>query len=201
MKAIFSAVAIAALSALVSSTPLTKRSADGPILTSVSPTYLHIISEAEPNTDQATTFGLNTAIISRTDGSNDIDTLVSFDIPAMSAIAGATASSTCDFFINNAASVNGSQTIQLFTLVSEVDLSQPLTWNTAPSSNQYEGAYFVVEGAATGGSVAIDVFTFPCLFGQSMEFIVRPFGDDVFITWTQGGAGAVPTGAFIEVRN
>jgi hypothetical protein len=201
MKAIFSAVAIAALSALVASAPLTQRSANGPILASISPTFLHVVSQAQPNTDEATAFGLNTAIISRTDGSDDIDTLVSFDIPAMSAIAGATTSSTCDFFINNAASVNGSQTMQLFTLVSEVDLSQPLTWNTTPSSDQYEGAYYIVEGAATGGSVAIDVLTFPCLFGQTMEFIMRPSGDNVFITWTQGGAGAVPTGAFIEVRN
>ena len=185
MKAIFSTLSIAALCALVTSIPAS---------------YYHVIDENKPNTDVSATYGSQTAVISRSDTTLDIDTLVNFEIPDLSSIPGASASSTCDFVVFNAASVSGSQTLQLFTLVSEVDLTGPVTFNSAPSSDQYKGMYFIQEGATTT-SLAIDVTSFPCQFGTTMQFIMRPQNDNDFITWTQGGAGAVPVGAFIEIRN
>jgi hypothetical protein len=202
MKTIFSTLAVAALCALVSAAPTRVAKRSGALVTSIPASYFHVIDENQPNVDvSATTYGYQTAVISRSDTTLDIDTLVNFEIPALSAISGATSSSTCDFVVYNVAEATGSQTIQLFTLVSEVDLAQPLTFNTAPSSNQYEGMYFLQEGAATGVSIAIDVSSFPCQFGTTMQFIMRPQNDNDYITWTQGGAGAVPVGAFIEIRN
>jgi len=200
MKAIFSTLSIAALCALVSAAPTRVAKRSGALVTSIPASYYHVIDENKPNTDVSATYGSQTAVISRSDTTLDIDTLVNFEIPDLSSIPGASASSTCDFVVFNAASVSGSQTLQLFTLVSEVDLTGPVTFNSAPSSDQYKGMYFIQEGATTT-SLAIDVTSFPCQFGTTMQFIMRPQNDNDFITWTQGGAGAVPVGAFIEIRN
>jgi len=200
MKAIFSTLSIAALCALVSAAPTRVGKRSGALVTSIPASYYHVIDENKPNTDVSATYGSQTAVISRSDTTLDIDTLVNFEIPDLSSIPGASASSTCDFVVFNAASVSGSQTLQLFTLVSEVDLTGPVTFNSAPSSDQYKGMYFIQEGATTT-SLAIDVTSFPCQFGTTMQFIMRPQNDNDFITWTQGGAGAVPVGAFIEIRN
>ena len=200
MKAIFSTLSIAALCALVSAAPTRVAKRSGALVTSIPASRYHVIDQNHPNTDVSATFGSNTAVISRSDTTLDVDTLVNFEIPDLSSIPGASASSTCDFVVFNAASVSGSQTLQLFTLVSEVDLTGPVTFNSAPSSDQYKGMYFIQEGATTT-SLAIDVTSFPCQFGTTMQFIMRPQNDNDFITWTQGGAGAVPVGAFIEIRN
>jgi hypothetical protein len=34
-----------------------------------------------------------------------------------------------------------------------------------------------------------------------VQFLVRPEGDNDYITWSQGGGGAVLTGAYIQVSN
>jgi hypothetical protein len=205
MKAIFSTLSIAALCALVSAAPtrIAKRNANGPLVTQIAASAFHIIDENNPNTDVNGNFQTNTAVISRSDTTLDIDTLVNFVIPPLSEIPGATASSTCDFVVYNAFEITGSQTLQLFTTVTEADLAGPLTFNTAPSSNQYEGMYFVngASAANPGISVAIDVNSFPCQFGSTMQFIMRPQNDNDFITWEQGGSGAIQVGAFIEIRN
>lgn len=199
MKAIFSAISVAAICALVSAAPTRVAKRQSTVVTSIPASYYHVIDENQPNTDVGPNYGSQTAVISRSDTTLDIDTLVNFDIPALSAIPGATASSTCAFKVDTVASALGSQTLQLFTTVTEVDLTGTVTFNTAPSSNQYEGMYFCQESAASGGSIAIDVNSFPCQFGTTMQFILRPQNDNDFITWTQGGAGAVPVGAFIEI--
>lgn len=202
MKAVFSAIALAALSTLISAVPVKRQAID-----LIPASYNYVISQAEPDVDQAPIYGSpNIAVISRVNGYNDIDTIVNFDIPDISTITGATPSSTCSFVIYNVASLNGSETMQLFTLNQWVDLtSGPVTWNSAnPTSvNQNYGTYQVFSGATTGPSVAIDggSWTFPCQFGQTLQFLLRPEGDNDYISWSQGGGGAVLTGAYIQVSN
>jgi len=202
MKAIFSALAIAALSSVISAAP-TKRQT----LSFIPSSYNYVVSQAQPDVDQAPIVGSSSiAIISRTNGNNDVDTIVNFDIPAMSDIPGATPSSTCSFAIYNVAALSGSQTMQLYTLNQFVDLfSPPVTWNSADvqSVNQYLGTYEVFSGATTGPSVATDggSWTFPCQFGYTMQFLMRPEGDNDYITWSEGGGGAVLTGAYIQVNS
>jgi hypothetical protein len=202
MKAIFSVIAIAAVSAVVSAAP-TKRQA----LSLIPASYNYVVSQAEPDVDQAPVYGNpNVAVISRTNGYDDIDTIVDFAIPDITSIPGATSSSTCSFVVYNVAALSGSQTLQVYTLNQWVDLfSPPVTWNSADvqSVNQNYGTYEVFSGATTGPSVAIDggSWTFPCQFGQTVQFLLRAEGDNDYITWSQGGGGAVLTGAYIQVSN
>lgn len=202
MKAIFSALAIAALSSVISAVP-TKRQA----LSLVPASYNYVVSQAQPDVDEEPTAGgPNVAVISRTNGNNDIDTIVNFDMPDISQIPGATPSSTCSFVIYNVAALSGSETMQLYTLNEFVDLySPPVTWNSADvqSVNQNYGTYQVFSGATTGPSVAIDggSWTFPCQFGQTLQFLMRPEGQDDYITWSEGGGGAVLAGAYIQVNS
>ena len=203
MKAIISSLVIAAVSVIVSAAPTTKR---GQVTAWIPATYNYVVSQAYPDTDQATLYNPNIAVISRTNGYNDIDTIVNFAIPPMSQIPGATPSSTCSFAIYNVAALSGSEKMQLYTLNQWVDLlSPPVTWNSADvqSVNQNYGTYQVFSGATTGPSVAIDggSWTFPCQFGTTLQFLMRPEGDYDYITWSQGGGGAVLTGAYIQVSN
>ena len=199
MKGIFSAATfIAIASALVAAAPfkVAERSASGPIIYTKGADFIRVVSEANPNTDEIGTYGTQTGLIARTNGQNELASLVSFDIPPVSAIAGASASSTCNFVIKNPASVSGSQTTQLFTLGAEFGEYDTITFNQHPYYNQYEGAYFV---NAVGDSSAVDVTTVPCTFGGNMQFVMRPQNDNDYITWTQNNGGNV--GAFIEIRN
>jgi hypothetical protein len=199
MKGIFSAATFVAIaSALVSAAPLkvAERSASGPILYTKGADFIRVTSEGDPNVDQINTFGTQIGYVARTNGNSEFASFVSFDIPPMSAIAGASASSTCNFVVKNPAAVSGSQTTQLFTLGAEFGEYDTLTFNQHPYYNQYEGAYFV---NAVGESSPIDVFTVPCQFGENMQFVMRPQNDNDDITWTQDNAANV--GAFIEIRN
>ena len=202
MKAIFSAIALAALTTLVSTAPVKRQ-----VLASIPASYNYVISQADPDVDQAPLIGdPNIALISRDNGYNDFDTIVNFEIPDISTISGATPSSTCNFVIYNVGALSGSETMQLYTLNIFVDLkSGSVTWNSAnPTSvNQNYGTYIVFSGATTGPSVAIDggSRTFSCQFGSTLQFLMRPQGDDDYITWLQDGAGAVLSGAYIQVRN
>ena len=199
MKGIFSAATfIAIASALVSAAPfkVAERSASGPLIYSKGDDFLRVVSQADPNTDQIGTYGTQTGYIARTKGNEEFASLVSFDIPPLSAIAGASASSTCNFVIKNPASVSGSQTTQLFTLGAEFGEYDTITFIQHPYYNQYEGAYFV---NAVGDSSPVDVTSVPCTFGGNMQFVMRPQNDNDYITWTQNNGGNV--GAFIEIRN
>lgn len=199
MKGIFSAATfIAIASALVSAAPfkVAERSASGPLIYSKGADFLRVVSQANPDTDQIGTYGTQTGYTARTNGNEEFASLVSFDIPPLAAIAGASASSTCNFVIKNPASVSGSQTTQLFTLGAEFGEYDTITFNQHPYYNQYEGAYFV---NAVGDSSPVDVTTVPCTFGGNMQFVMRPQNDNDYITWTQNNGGNV--GAFIEIRN
>lgn len=202
MKAIFKSLGLAALSSLAIAAPVKRQ-----ILSYVPSSYNYVISQAQPDVDQAPIYGgPSIAVISRVNGYNDIDTIVNFDMPDISQIAGATSSSTCSFAIFNVGSLSGSQTMQLYTLNQFVDLTAgPVTWNSAnPTSvDQYFGTYEVFSGATTGPSVATDggSWTFPCQFGQTIQFLMRPEGDNDYISWSEGGGGAVLVGAYIQVSN
>jgi len=191
----------AALAALTFATPVKRQ-----ILSYVPASYNYVISQGQPNVDQAPIYNNpNVAVISRVNGNNDIDTIVNFAMPDINKIPGASPSSTCSFAIFNVASLSGSQTMQLYTLNQFVDLTAgPVTWNSAnPTSvNQYYGTYKVFSGATTGPSVSVDggTWTFPCQFGQTIQFLMRPQGDNDYITWSEGGGGAVLVGAYIQVN-
>jgi hypothetical protein len=200
MKSIFSITIFAALtSALVSAAPLTGRTANGPVVATYGADFYRVISQASPDVDQTSNYGLNTAVVAcNYQGLNEIDTFVSFAIPPLAQITGATESSTCDLVIYNAGHVYGTQNIQLFTIGAEIDQTQPLTFNSHPYYNQYEGRYIVNDN---GPSVAIDVFTVPCIFQGNMQFVMRPmFNGTQYITWDQA-PGINSMGAFIEIRN
>jgi Ubiquitin 3 binding protein But2 C-terminal domain len=198
---IFAVFLIAFLPSFVRAVPLkqTERSVGGPIILTLGAEFYRVISQAEPDTDFLTTYGSQTAIISRSQGSDEVATLVSFQMPAISDISGATASSTCDFVVKNPGTASGSQILQLFTLGYQFSesISPPVTFNSHPYYNQYEGEYYVSVG---GDSTAIDVFTFPCVFGTNMQFVLRPQNDNDYISWEQDSISLL-NGAYIEVRN
>jgi hypothetical protein len=181
MKGIFSISAFLTLAcALVSAAPLAPRGLSLPA------TDLFVITNPAPATI-LTPGGTSNAVISITDGSNEIDTIVSFNIPGLPLPS---ATSTCQFVIQNIPPPSGSGIIQLFTLGAEV--AAPLT--SVPFYNQYEGQYDV----NTNPSTPIDVQFVPCNFDSNgnldMQFVVRPQNTDDFITWWQS-----PTaGAFID---
>jgi hypothetical protein len=195
MKGIFSATTFVALiSALAAAAPfkVTERSATGPLIFSKAADFIHVTSEADPNTDQAAAYGSLTGLIARTNGQDEFASYVSFVIPALSSISGATTSSTCDFVIRNPANATGSQMTQLYTL--GYQLPDSITFNSHPYHDQYEGVYQVVVGS---DSIAVDVATVPCQFGELMQFVMRPQNDNDYITWQQD----TDVGAFIEIRN
>ena len=139
MKTIISSIAsLVALSALVSAAPLqpVERSANGPIVWSQVAEFYQVISQAQPTTNQEHIYGFSTAVISRTQDSNEFDTIVSFPMPALSEIANATSSSTCNFVIKNPGHVTGSQNIELFTIGKEISLNDSITWSTQPFTNE-----------------------------------------------------------------
>jgi len=184
MKGIFSITAFLTLaSALVSAAPLTQRGGPG---LSLPATDLFVITNPAPATI-LTPDGTSNAVISITDGSNEIDTIVSFYIPGLPLPS---SSSTCQFVIQNIPPPTGSGIVQLFTLGAEV--SAPLT--SVPFYDQYEGQYDV----NTNPSTPIDVQFVPCIFDAygnlDMQFVIRPQNTDDYITWWQS-----PTvGAFID---
>ena len=181
MKGIFSITTLLTLaSALVSAAPLTQRGLSLPA------TNLFVITNPAPATI-LTPYGTSNAVISITDGSNEIDTIVSFNIPGLPPPSSA---STCQFVIQNIPPPTGSGIVQLFTLGAEV--TSPLT--SVPFYNLYEGQYDV----NTNPSTPIDVQFVPCNFDANgvldMQFVVRPQNTDDYITWWQS-----PTvGAFID---
>jgi hypothetical protein len=180
MKGIFSVTTFLALaSALVSGAPLSERSSY-----TVPASDLWVITNPAPATVVSTPPAL-LGQVSIADGSNEIDTVVSFD---MSIFPPPTAASTCQFLIQNV-TPSGSGIVQLFTLGGEVTSSAtPII----PFYNQYEGQYNV----NTSPSTPIDVQYVPCNFfaDGSFQFVIRPQNTDDFLSWTQTAS----VGAFIE---
>lgn len=196
----FSVVSIVALlSVFAAAKPVAKRSAGGTLIFTKGADYILVTSQQYPNTPSP--FGTQTAIIERDQGQNEQDSYLSFAMPEMTDIPGATASSTCNFVIKNPTSVSGSAITQLFRLGAPFTAQQGLTWNDHPYVNQYYGSYSVAPGTFGGdaASTPLDVSSFPCLFGQQMQFVLRPENDNDLIHWIQNDEGSI--GAFIEVRN
>ena len=99
-------------------------------------------------------------------------------------------------FAFNPTQAEGSQAIQLFTLINEFNEYDGLTFNNHPLIDQYYGTYLV---AAGGDSTPLDVSSFPCDFGNRMQFLMRPQDLDDYVSWTQNTGANV--GAFIEMSN
>jgi hypothetical protein len=198
MKGIFStATFIAIASALVAAAPFNnfaERSASGPIIYTKGADYIHVTSEKYPQTDEASTYGTQTAFIARTQGKDEYASYVSFAIPPLSSISGATESSTCHFVIRNPTNADGSKVTQLYSLGAEFGKTDYMTFWQHPYHDQYYGAYNVAENYE---STPVDVTRVPCKFGGKMQFVMRPQNDNDYITWTQGPN----VGAYIEIRN
>ena len=178
MKHIFSISTLVVLtSAFASSAPLTQRTTSG-----FQATAFWNIDNPQP-APILTPNGTLSPQISIQDGSNEVDSIVSFSIPDI----GQTASSTCQFSIQNIPAPTGSGIVQLFTLGAPV--SSPLT--SVPYENQYMGQYAI---DAQGNSTPLDVVNVPCVVGD-MQFLIRPQNTDDSISWTQ----TATVGAFIEV--
>lgn len=177
MKGIFSVATFLALaSALVTAAPLTKRAT---VL--IPANALYIVNNPNPAPVPMPPSTPN-AKISIVDGSNEIDTIVSFDVSSFTA----TSTSTCQFVIQNIPPPSGSGIVQLFTLGAEVTSSTAFV----PYENQYEGQYDV----NTDPSTPIDVKFVPCNFQNGvLQFIIRPQDTDDAISWVQTSTD----GAFI----
>ena len=186
MKSIFSiATLITLASALVSAAPLARRG-QFTATTFGATTYYNVNNIFQGSTDPILPpVGTSTAEISIADGSHEIDSIVSFTIPPDVI----TSTSTCTFFIAGIAPPTGSGILALYTLGSE--FISPFT--SVPFYNQYEGQY----NLQTGNSADIDRVTVPCSVysDNTMQFVMRPVGDNDFITWTQSAG----VGAFIEI--
>ena len=182
MKSIFAATTLLALaSALVSATPVVQRRQ----VITIPASDLWIITNPAPATILTPTSGAD-ATISIVDGSNEIDTIVSFDLGVNPSPI---STSTCQFVIEGITPPTGSGIVQLFTLGGDVDPTQVLT--SVPYYNQYEGQYDVT----TGTSTPIDVPYVPCNFDAEgrLQFVIRPQNTDDYITFTQTDL----SGAFI----
>jgi hypothetical protein len=183
MKGIFSLTALLTLAAaLVSGAPLTPRAPSY----SIPANDLFVVTNPNPATI-LTPDGTNHALVSITDGSNEIDTIATFYAPG---VPPPTAGSTCQFVIQNTPPPTGSGIVQLFTLGAPV--SAPLT--SVPFTDQYEGQY----NCNTNPSTPIDVLFVPCVFDANgnldMQFLIRPQGTDDFVEWWQSST----VGAFVD---
>ena len=178
MKGIFSIATFLALaSALVSGAPLNQRSPQ-----TIAANELWVITNPAPATIiTSPPQSLGKVAISK--GSNEIDTVVSFDV---SSLPFPTSLSTCEFFIQGV-TPSGSGIIQLFTLGDEVAQGSTII----PFYNQYEGQYNV----NTSPSTPIDVQFVPCNFKDGvLQFVIRPQNTDDDLSWFQTDT----VGAFIE---
>jgi hypothetical protein len=199
MKGIFSvATLVAVLAALTSAAPTMKeRSVGGPVIYTKGADFIRLASEAQPQVDESVALGTTSeAIIARTNGQNEYDSYVSFQIPALASIPGATSSSTCNLVIRNPETVTGSGHTQIFDLGGLITQTGTLTYWQHPYTNQYRGEYIANLG---GDSTPIDVYTVPCNFGGYMQYELRPQNDNDYIAWTQDNVNNI--GVFVEIRN
>jgi Ubiquitin 3 binding protein But2 C-terminal domain len=190
MKTIFStATLIAVLAALASAAP-TKLAART-VLSTIAADFTIVIDQANPNTFYGAS---SPAIIERTNGNNEKDTLISFTIPPFTSIPGASASSTCQLVITDPSTVTGSGETQIFSLGGPITSTSTESFNEHPFFNQYFGTQSVVEN---GNSIPIDVSSFPCNFGSDLQLALRPQNDNDLIEFTQ----TANSGAFIVVSS
>jgi Ubiquitin 3 binding protein But2 C-terminal domain len=194
MKGIFSvATLLSVLATLAAAAPLTPR---GVPIYSKGADFIRVTNEAQPNSDETSVFGLHEGYISRTNGIEEHASYLSFAIPPITSIPGASASSTCSLVIRYPGSATGSGYTQLYSLGGPIDETTPLTFYSHPYHNQYLGTYAVTEGDE---STAIDVQTIPCTFNGKMQYVLRPQNDNDYIQWDQDNVNGI--GAFIVVSN
>jgi len=122
----------------------------------------------------------NRGLVSRSNGSHNVNTLVSIDIPDEAQ------GEMCRYVFRNPDKLGGSKTAQLFTVIG--DIPSDATFNHRPSRNNHIATFTAsYNGDAEfsfGGS------TFDCPAGQTLNFELVPVGDDDRIKWhTDNGFG------------
>jgi hypothetical protein len=153
-----------------------------------SASFIIVVDEAEP-WDYGTILN---GQISSSDNSDEKDTFVSFSVPPMSAIKGATLSSLCQVRLVNPTSKNGTAAANVYPLVSAS--------LTASSTFNFLGEPPVSYSAAIGtlnfddSDIVGTSGTFDCGYGSNMQFEMTPFGIAT-IEFTQSNT----TGLFLVV--
>ena len=146
------------------------------------PTLAINIKQEFPNTPFCAT---TTGVVSRSNGPKDIQTLLSFSLPALPG-------KTCTLTFSDPASLSGSQRMQIFDVggpIAEADT----TFLTRPYRNNYRCAMAVKPAGQGAATVQDDVScTFKCPdSATTLIFETVPAGDNVEITWDIATAGLV----------
>ena len=145
------------------------------------PTLAINIKQEAPNTPfRATTTG----IVSRSNGPKDIQTLLSFSLPALPG-------KTCTLVFSNPARLSGTQRMQIFDVGGPI--TEANTFLTRPFRNNYRCA-MAVKPAGQGNAVVQDNVscTFKCPdIATVLGFETVPAGDSVEITWDTTTSGLV----------
>jgi hypothetical protein len=152
------------------------------------------ITTSEETPDLVFGVDFQTGTIQRIDGSKEERTYVNFDIPPLTSLPDATASSTFHLVIKNPSVATGSKRLEAFTIGAPLNVGSLISFNTHPFEDQDRGVYAVVVG---GISTADSGTVLPSQFGQAVQLVLRPEGTDDLIVLQQGPN----SGVFIEVRN
>jgi len=144
------------------------------------PAIAIIIQEAYPDTAYPQS---RWARVSRTNGSQNVKTLLGFNLPAI------TSGKSCTISFSDASSVSGSRTMQLFTTGGYPAYGD--TWNKKPYTDVHKGT-FQASSSGSGPATVLDNLglTFPCpTTATSYGFEVQPVNDNDSVTWdiTSGG--------------
>ena len=145
------------------------------------PTLAVNIKQESPNTPFGQTA---TGVVSRSNGPNDIQTLLSFSLPALPG-------KTCTIVFSDPTRLSGTQRMQIFDVGGPVTVAN--TFLTRPFRNNYR-CVFAVKPAGQGlATVQDDVScTFKCPESATvLGFETGPVGDNVEITWDVATAGLV----------
>ena len=165
----------------------------------VSPEFFITVEQSQPNT----IFNPNEhGQVSKTDGSIEFITYVSFNIPSIASFAGATANSKCFLVpLPDTVDANGSKTIEIFDLLPGETLPTSMTFNGRLNPNNE------LSSVTFGGAMGLDpmsmenfVETTPN-FGGLQQFQVRCQGDDGLITFTLSPVDPHPKGMALVIGN
>jgi hypothetical protein len=165
----------------------------------VNPAFFITVEQAQPNTP----FHPNEhASVSKTDGSAEFITYVSFNVGEMSAYPGATANSKC-FVVPLPTTVDqaGSKTVEIFTLIPGETLTTSMTFNDRLNPNNQLSS--VTFGGASGVEViSMQNFDPPTPnFGGIQQFQVRCTGDNALITFDVSPVDVFPNGMALVIAN
>ncbi|RPA92684.1 hypothetical protein L873DRAFT_1817352 [Choiromyces venosus 120613-1] len=128
-----------------------------------------------------------TCVVSRSNGSHNVKTLLGFSLPAFSP------GTKCTISFSDASSVSGSHKMQLFTTIGYPAYGD--TWYHKPSTNIQKGTFQTSE-SGTGKATVVDDYglTFDCPTAPSgYGYEVQPVGDDDGVSWGCATSGFIIT--------